>query len=150
MSINSVPTPLPEYIYKILPSSPALPSPLPLALPVSALDARDNFIHLSTSFQILGTLRAFFSSESQVYILRIPYGRVQKWIQWEDAKGKGPEEVGGCWDMEGRRGLFPHVHGNGLKVGREQVDEVGVWRRVNGADWSVNEWPFEDDRPNEA
>ena len=75
---------------------------------------------------------------------------MQKWIQWEDAKGKGPEEVGGCWDMEGRRGLFPHVHGNGLKVGREQVDEVGVWRRVNGADWSVNEWPFEDDRPNEA
>jgi uncharacterized protein (DUF952 family) len=150
MSTNSAPTPPPKYIYKILPSLPVPPSPLPISLPVSALDARDNFIHLSTSFQILGTLNAFFSSEPHVYILRIPYERVEKWIKWEDAKGKGPEEVGGCWDTEGRKGLFPHVHGNGLKLGREEVDEVGTWNRKEGREWSVDEWPFGEGRPGGA
>ncbi|CAL3966738.1 unnamed protein product, partial [Diplocarpon coronariae] len=62
---NSTPSPLPEYIYKILPSSPAPPVPLPVSLPLSALDAQDNFMHFSTSSQLLGTLRNFFSSEAQ-------------------------------------------------------------------------------------
>jgi uncharacterized protein (DUF952 family) len=84
----TTPTPLPKYIYKILPSSPPPPSPLPLALPVSDLDRRDNFIHLSTSAQILGTLRNFFKDEEHVYILRIPYAGVSKYIIWEDSKGK--------------------------------------------------------------
>lgn len=82
----------PKYIYKILPSTPPPPSPLPLALPVSALDARDNFIHLSTSRQVLGTLRNFFADEDHVWMLRIPYARVEKWIKWENSLGKGPDE----------------------------------------------------------
>jgi uncharacterized protein (DUF952 family) len=82
----------PKYIYKILPSTPPPPSPLPLALPVSALDARDNFIHLSTSRQVIGTLRNFFAKEDYVWMLRIPYTEVEKWIKWEDSVGKGPDE----------------------------------------------------------
>jgi uncharacterized protein (DUF952 family) len=145
----AAPTPLPKYIYKILPSSPPPPSPLPLALPVSDLDKRDNFIHLSTSAQILGTLRNFFNDEGHVYILRIPYQGVEEYIKWEDAKGKQPDEPGGCWDIEGKMGYFPHVHGNGLKIGREEVDEVGMWKR--GSDgWGVEEWPFGEDKPKEV
>jgi uncharacterized protein (DUF952 family) len=82
----------PTYIYKILPSEPPPPSPLPLALPVSALDARDNFIHLSTSRQVIGTLRNFYAAEAHVWILRIPYARVEQWIKWENSVGKGPDE----------------------------------------------------------
>ena len=82
----------PKYIYKILPSNPPPPSPLPEALPVSALDARDNFIHLSTSRQVIGTLRNFFTNEDHVWMLRIPYERVEKWIKWENSVGKGPDE----------------------------------------------------------
>jgi hypothetical protein len=89
----STPPNPPLYIYKILPSSTPPPSPLPLALPVSELDRRDNFIHLSTSRQLLGTLRNFFADEEKVYVLRIPYARVQRWIRWEDAKGKTADEV---------------------------------------------------------
>jgi uncharacterized protein (DUF952 family) len=144
----ATPTPLPKYIYKILPSSPLPPSPLPLALPVSDLDKRDNFIHLSTSAQILGTLRNFFKDEPHVYILRIPYGGVSKYIIWEDAKGKQPDEPGGCWDVERKMGYFPHVHGNGLKIGREEVDEVGVWKRGDGG-WSVEDWSYEEDKAKE-
>ncbi|KAG0648185.1 hypothetical protein D0Z07_5312 [Hyphodiscus hymeniophilus] len=142
----ATPTPLPKYIYKILPSSPPPPSPLPHSLPVSDLDKRDNFIHLSTSSQILGTLRNFFTHETHVYILRIPYTGVSKYVIWEDTKGKQPDEPGGCWDVKGEMGYFPHVHGNGLKIGREEVDEVGVWRR-GSLGWEVREWPFAEDVP---
>lgn len=82
----------PKYIYKILPPNPPPPSPLPLSLPVSALDARDNFIHLSTSRQVIGTLRNFFGNDEYVWMLRIPYDRVAKWIKWENSVGKCPDE----------------------------------------------------------
>ncbi|PVH79859.1 hypothetical protein DL98DRAFT_515913 [Cadophora sp. DSE1049] len=151
---NSTPTPLPKYIYKILPSSPPPSDPLPISLPLSAHDARDNFMHFSTSSQILGTLQNFFSSETHVYILRIPYERVAKFITWEDSKGKGPDEEGGCWDVDGKRGLFPHVYANagpgegeqGLKLGRDEVESVGVWKRGDG-NWSPESWPFGEDLP---
>jgi hypothetical protein len=78
----ATPTPLPKYIYKILPLSPPPPQPLPLALQLSALDARDGFIHLSTSAQILSTLNNFFSKETHVHILRIKYETVAGWIKW--------------------------------------------------------------------
>lgn len=148
----TAPTPLPTYIYKILPSSPPPPSPLPEILPLSSLDARDNFIHLSTSAQILGTLQNFFTTDSHVYILRIPYDRVAKFIKWEDAIGKQPDEKGGCWDVNGEKGFFPHVHGNaeggGCKLGREDVLDVGKWERGSGT-WGKGGWPFEEDVPKE-
>jgi len=141
----SSPTPPPTHIYKILPPSAAPPSLLPLALPISALDARDNFIHLSTSSQILGTLQNFFSEAPHVYILRIPYERVEKFVKWEDTKGKGPEEVGGCWDVKGEKGYFPHIYANGedgsLKLGRDEVESVGKWERGEGK-WGSEGWPF--------
>lgn len=38
------------YVYKILDAPPA--EPLPSELPVSALDAKDGFVHLSTAAQV--------------------------------------------------------------------------------------------------
>jgi len=43
----------PKYIYKILPLAP--PEPFPAALPLSPLDAKDGFVHLSTAEQVLPT-----------------------------------------------------------------------------------------------
>jgi uncharacterized protein (DUF952 family) len=150
----TAPTPPPTYIYKILPSTPTAPSPLPLNLPLSDLDRRDNFLHFSTSTQILGTLNAFFSHEEFVYILRVPYERVEKWVKWEDAKGKQPDEVGGCWDVKGEKGYFPHVYANasdgGLKLGRDEVDGVGKWVKGEGeGGWGAGGWPFGEDVPSE-
>jgi uncharacterized protein (DUF952 family) len=153
MSANAVPTPLPKYIYKILPSQPPPPEPLPQNLPLSSLDRRDGFLHFSTPAQILGTLNAFFGSELNVWILRIPYARVENFIRWEDALGKAPDEKGGCWDTEGTKGLFPHVYGNGeegdeegLRLGREEVDGIGKWER-GGESWGKEGWPFGEDEP---
>jgi uncharacterized protein (DUF952 family) len=43
------PSPLPEYVYKIIPSAP--PDPIPSSYPLSDLDKQDGFVHLSTSWQ---------------------------------------------------------------------------------------------------
>lgn len=57
-------------------------------------------MHMSTSVQILGTLNNFFAKKEGeeddkgfVWILRVKYQDVEKFIKWEDSKGKGPEEV---------------------------------------------------------
>ncbi|KAI9049610.1 hypothetical protein LZ554_006636 [Drepanopeziza brunnea f. sp. 'monogermtubi'] len=153
MSI-STPAPLPTYIYKILPPSAAPPHPLPLSLPLSALDAQDEFLHLSTSPQLLGTLQNFFPSEPHVYVLRIPYERVADFVVWEDANGEEPGEDDEGWDVEDATGFFPHVYANagpgegelGLKLGRDEVESVGVWKRGRGK-WTPDGWPFGEDVP---
>lgn len=40
----------PRFIYKILPT--AAPEPFPSVLPLSELDAKDGFVHLSTAEQV--------------------------------------------------------------------------------------------------
>lgn len=40
----------PQFVYKILPEAPA--EPLPAQLPLSELDAKDGFVHLSTATQV--------------------------------------------------------------------------------------------------
>lgn len=82
---------------------------------------------------------------------------MERFVKWEDAKGKGPDEKGGCWDFNGEKGLFPHIYGNGkaeegdelgLRLGKEEVDEVGKWVRV-GETWGKERWPFGEDQPKE-
>lgn len=162
-AIMTEPTPKPKYIYKILPPSTPPSSPLPEILPVSELDERDGFLHMSTSHQVLGTLRNFFSNETHVWLLRVPYERVtykpdlpirntltmqwqvSKLVKWEDAIGKQPDEKGGCWDVEGKSGYFPHIHQNGMRLGKEEVESVGKWER--GEQWNATCWPFDEDIP---
>lgn len=50
MSKMQPPNPLPKYVYKIIPTAP--PSPIPSPYPLSALDEKDGFVHLSTSWQV--------------------------------------------------------------------------------------------------
>lgn len=114
----------PSYVYKLVPhdaSPPLPPAPLPDALPVSELDRKSGFIHLSTAPQVLGTLVHFFVDHPLVYVLRLPYDRLESLIRWEDPKG----EV--CGDRPGE-GLFPHLY-NGLRVGNAEVDGVRYWDR---------------------
>ena len=80
---------VPTYIYKIVPSD-LIVLPLSERLPLSPLDARDGFIHLSTAKQLPGTLCRFFASEMKLYILRIKYNNIDRDIRWENSsKGNG-------------------------------------------------------------
>ncbi|KAI1005260.1 hypothetical protein K3495_g2958 [Podosphaera aphanis] len=144
----------PAYLYKILPPAPPPPTPLPDALPLLALDARDGFIHLSTSRQVLRTLRAFFATAPVVYLLRIPYARVQPFIKWEDTRGHAPPAARDPWDPTSDPNYFPHIYANdltglgeqGLKLGRDEVDQVATWSQSDGV-WVADGWPFAEDRP---
>ncbi|KAK6841788.1 hypothetical protein PG987_002648 [Apiospora arundinis] len=50
----SPPSPLPKYVYKIIPTAP--PSPIPETYPPSDLDKQDGFIHLSNAEQVFASL----------------------------------------------------------------------------------------------
>lgn len=85
----------PTYIYKIVSSSAGpIPDPLPDRLPVSELDQKDGFIHLSTAKQVAGTLNRFFSGEQKTHLLRIDYSSVKDLIKWEYPQGgKYPDTI---------------------------------------------------------
>ncbi|OJJ86960.1 DUF952 domain-containing protein [Aspergillus glaucus CBS 516.65] len=113
----------PLYLYKLVPSSSPVREPLLERLEVSEIDQNSGFIHLSTAFQVPGTLNAFFQDEPLVYVLRIPYGSIEQDVRWEPPEGKGgprPDE-----------GLFPHLF-NGLKLGRDEVESVAIWTNQGG------------------
>lgn len=90
----------PYYVYKLIPSTLPVREPIPERLPVSEIDRKSGFIHLSTAFQVPNTLKHFFENEPFVYTLRIEYQSVEQDIRWEspdgDVCGPRPEE-----------GLFP-------------------------------------------
>ena len=90
----------PYYVYKLVPSSSPVPDPLPDRLPVSDLDKRSGFIHLSTATQLPNTLKSFFRDELFVYVLRIKYDDVRQDILWESPES---DVCGPRYD----EGLFP-------------------------------------------
>ncbi|KAF9884325.1 hypothetical protein FE257_001903 [Aspergillus nanangensis] len=102
----------PLYVYKLVPSTAPVREPLPDQLPVSEIDEKSGFIHLSTAFQIPNTLNFFFQDEPLVYILRIPYARVVHDIRWETPDGT-------------------HLY-NGLRLGKEQIESFSIWSNENG------------------
>ena len=113
----SPPFPLPTYVYKILPEPP--PSPLPDALPLSPLDAKDGFIHLSTAEQVPKTAGRFFSNKCTLCLLKIPLKQIEQYVKWE----------------EGESGCFAHVYDHGL--GRSEVMGLKSFEKGKGEDWDA-------------
>ncbi|OJJ59875.1 hypothetical protein ASPSYDRAFT_44271 [Aspergillus sydowii CBS 593.65] len=116
----------PSYLYKLIPSTAPVREPLPDQLPISEIDLKSGFVHLSTALQVPNTLKIFFKDEPLVYVLRIPYGRVARDIRFEDPEGRvcGPRP---------EEGLFPHLY-NGLKLGKDEVESMSVWTNEEGWD----------------
>lgn len=112
----------PTFIYKIVPFSSPPPEPLPQSLPLSELDTASGFIHLSTSVQVPGTLKRFFAQDPRVYLLKVPYDKVEKDIKWEDPSAAVCGERGG-------EGMFPHLY-NGGRLGSDEVESVVLWEKT--------------------
>ncbi|KAI2640146.1 hypothetical protein GGS21DRAFT_505434 [Xylaria nigripes] len=106
------PTPLPTYVYKILPTSP--PSPIPAQYPLSELDQKDGFVHLSTATQIPDTAGLFFAEATTLWILKIRFK--------SDFHGVTTWEVPGC----------PHLYGN---FGAADVQGSKEFSRAEGENW---------------
>ncbi|KAL6711570.1 hypothetical protein ACN47E_004504 [Coniothyrium glycines] len=132
------PSPLPTYLYKILPSAP--PSPLPARLPLSDLDRNDGYIHLSTSEQVPGTADKFFSNVAELWLLRIKYDVL---AAGTDGNGNGSVNVAAQtaelrWE-ENARGSFAHLYGADLGSGNVEgafrVQKQGTWAESLNLEW---------------
>ncbi|KAL5514564.1 hypothetical protein ACEPAG_1880 [Sanghuangporus baumii] len=104
----SAPSPLPTYIYKILPNtSPYTGTPIPIPssweFPKTQMDLGDGFVHLSTVRQLPSTLTRFYSTkedlEKGVQLLKVDYGRLSAWkiLKWEKSRSNGES--------------YPHLYG---------------------------------------
>lgn len=129
------PSPLPTYLYKILPAAP--PSPLPERLPLSDLDRDDGYIHLSTSEQVPGTADKFFGNVSELWLLRIKYELLAAGTDGDgEVKSANKAEV--KWEEVGR-GCFAHFYRGDLGKGNVE----SVVKAEKGTTWaeSLNlEW----------
>ncbi|KAF1943675.1 hypothetical protein EJ02DRAFT_126395 [Clathrospora elynae] len=129
------PSPLPIYLYKILPSAP--PSPLPARLPLSDLDRNDGYIHLSTSEQVPSTADKFFGDVSELWLLKIKY---EVLAAGTDADGEVnmDKRVEVKWEEVGR-GCFAHLYGADLGKGNVEsavkVEKRGSWAESLSLEW---------------
>ncbi|KAF1840076.1 uncharacterized protein K460DRAFT_296815 [Cucurbitaria berberidis CBS 394.84] len=129
------PSPLPTYLYKILPAAP--PSPLPARLPLSDLDRNDGYIHLSTSEQVPGTADKFFGSVSELWLLKIKYEVLAAGTDGDgDVKSEDKAEV--KWEEVGR-GCFAHLYGGDLGKGNVEsvvkAEKKGSWFESLSLEW---------------
>ncbi|KAI0102029.1 hypothetical protein GGR51DRAFT_528341 [Nemania sp. FL0031] len=106
------PTPLPTYVYKIVPTTP--PSPIPPQYPLSELDAQDGFVHLSISTQIPTTAGLFFKESTTIWVIKIRYKPEFHSIT--------------NWDTPG----CPHLYGN---FGADDVEGTKEFSRLEGETW---------------
>ncbi|NVB39380.1 DUF952 domain-containing protein [Pseudenhygromyxa sp. WMMC2535] len=93
-------------------------------LPLSALDERDGFVHLSLAGQVAQTLGRYFTGISDLVLLTIDSGRLSKqglYFEHSIHEDQGAR----------RKGLFPHYYG---RIAREAVVRAQtIERDVNGA-----------------
>ncbi|KAI5462451.1 hypothetical protein BGZ63DRAFT_423706 [Mariannaea sp. PMI_226] len=101
----------PRFVYKILPSAPA--EPFPKENPLSELDQKDGFIHLSTATQVPGTCGLFFTEASSLWIAKLRFADFASDVKWE--------------------GGFPHLYGN---FGIDYVDSVQQFTRPEAQTWA--------------
>ncbi len=134
------PSPLPEFVYKITPTSP--PDPIPEQYPLSELDRQDGFVHLSTSWQarlrtipylntqplltktlarpnkqVPITADLFFGDAPSFYLLKLRLAGLGGVVRWDEVDG-----TNGC----------PHLYGN---FGARDVVAVREFRRGEGRSW---------------
>nr|POF16322.1 hypothetical protein CFP56_23840 [Quercus suber] len=103
-----------QYLYKILDKDPG--EPLPKTLPLSALDAKDGFIHLSTIEQTASTAKLFFSENRTLWILKLATGNLDGQIRYS-ADG------------------YPHLHNSTGGLGCRNIDRVIVCTRGAEEEW---------------
>jgi len=119
------PREIPDYVYKILDYEP--PSPLPHALPLSQLDTKDGFFHLSDAAQIPKTAALYFNHQNSLWLLKVSTkaARDEKGrFKWRD------EGVTGCIHLYGEH------DGEFLRLGKGIVVDSGKWEKGENEKWS--------------
>ncbi|KAH6985937.1 hypothetical protein BKA56DRAFT_670156 [Ilyonectria sp. MPI-CAGE-AT-0026] len=101
----------PKFVYKILPSAPS--EPFPQKNPLSELDQKDGFIHMSIAAQVPGTCDRFFKNVPAIWVAKLKFADFADPVKWE--------------------GGFPHLYGN---FGVDDVDSVEKFKKSEGQTWA--------------
>lgn len=130
--------PFPGFVYKIVDAAP--PSPIPHSLPLSALDSKDGFIHLSVADQIPITADLFFKSNDSLWVLKIDSAKSEE-------KGRltwAPTD--GCVHLYGEKaGTWARL-GEGTVVGTKQYNRTSeqkwedAMQEPHGEKWRVDHY----------
>ncbi|KXS96559.1 hypothetical protein AC578_1962 [Pseudocercospora eumusae] len=107
-----------NYYYKILDAAPE--QPLPDTLPLSDLDKKDGFIHLSTAQQTPVTADLFFSKCTKLWLLKIR-------VKDLDGEIRFVPELPGC----------PHVHDSKKGLGNGNVESIIIAEKNGGPSWKA-------------
>ncbi|KAI0024110.1 hypothetical protein F4780DRAFT_725837 [Xylariomycetidae sp. FL0641] len=124
----AAPSPLPSYVYKIVPEEP--PTPLPETYPLSDLDRQDGFIHLSTATQVPKTADLFFAAPRRLWVLKLGFGARPAW------------HARTTWEAPGCPHLHLHLHparDGGRReggFGAADIAGVGEFARAEGEGWA--------------
>ncbi|EME47372.1 hypothetical protein DOTSEDRAFT_145970, partial [Dothistroma septosporum NZE10] len=107
-----------NHFYKILDSAPQ--EPLPESLPLSDLDKKDGFVHLSTANQTKETANLFFSNTEKLWLLKLRVDDLKKDgnIQWNP-------DIPGC----------PHLHDSARGLGKSNVTAVIIANKGSHGSW---------------
>jgi len=109
----AAPNPPPQNLYKLYTVDPTTMEG------ASDFDRASGFIHLSTAQQAPITADRFFSSETTLWVQKIPLARIEDGIKWELNDGA----------------VFPHLYSENLEKALPTDAEVLVWRRHEGQNW---------------
>ncbi|KAK0452143.1 uncharacterized protein EV420DRAFT_694044 [Desarmillaria tabescens] len=118
--------PIPRLVYKIIPDAP--PSPLPHSLPLSALDAKDGFIHLSDASQVPKTADLFFSEYHKVWLLQLDTEVVRK----EGGYFLWAENLPGCVHLYGKE----KATWDGARLGEGTIRDSRVFTKLEAETWA--------------
>lgn len=116
--------PVPAQVYRITDTPSWDEAQRTGSLPLSALDRRDGYVHLSTASQVPGTLRRFFADRRDLVLLTISAARLA------DLRYESPSSPDAATINE----LFPHAYGGPLPldaiigVDALELDGAGVHR----------------------
>ena len=72
------------YAYKIGESFPAEGE-----LPISELDRKDGFLHMSTAAQVAATVGRFSKHTASIELLKVPIARIEDRLRWEASMNHG-------------------------------------------------------------
>jgi hypothetical protein len=114
-----------DYAYKIV--AQPLSSPLPHALPLSALDAQDGFVHLSMAIETPHTADRYFSDVPTLWLLKL------------DVRALSAHTDGGAFKWAPTPNcvhLYAREQGQWARLGADMVAGVRVVTKAPGATWT--------------
>lgn len=118
------PPPFPRFAFRIITGAELAAFSASGSYPGSALDARDDYMHLAPLSEVIPTANAYFSGHTDLHVLQVELSKIPGAVLRHDWVGSR-----GAW--------FPHIIGgdNGFAIPKSAVVEVHKLTQETGGDF---------------